>query len=72
MTEQQKTAERLARIETNIEQIATVLKELVQDHEARIRELERENARQAGVLKLIGWLGAPATAAVIFFLAKVQ
>lgn len=73
MTDNEKqTAERLASIETDIKQIGTVLKELVQDHENRIRYLEHENARQAGVLKLIGWLGAPATAAVIFFLAKVQ
>lgn len=94
MTDEQKTAERLARIETNLEQIGTVLKELVQDHERRLRiaetqlaaqmalvqvvekqnviidELRRKSERQEGVLKLIGWLGAPTSAAVIFFLAK--
>lgn len=72
MNDEQKTAERLARIESNIEQIGTVLKGLVQDHEMRIRELERESGRIAGVLKLISWLGAPTVAAVAFFLSKMH
>lgn len=69
---EKQTAERLASIETNIKQIGTVLKELVQDHENRLRYLEHENARQAGVLKLISWLGAPTVAAVAFFLSKMH
>lgn len=69
MNEQQ-TVERLARIETQIERIADVLEKAVGDHETRIRALEADSLRTAGVLKLIGWLGAPSTAAVIYFLAS--
>lgn len=71
MTPEQQTAERLARIETNIERIANVLEKTTQDHESRIRELERAQERTAGVLKLVGWLGAPVTAAVVLFIAKM-
>lgn len=68
MNEQQQ-AERLARIETNIERMAKTLEDIARDHEARIRALEADSQRQAGVLKLIGWLGAPGTAAIVYFLA---
>lgn len=71
MNEQQ-AAERLARIETNIERIANLLEKTSQDHEARIRDLERQQERTMGVMKLVGWLGAPMTAAVVLFLSKVH
>ncbi len=70
MNEAQQTAERIARIETHLERIATVLEKTTQDHETRIRSLESDNQRTAGVLRLVGWLGAPATAGIILFLAS--
>ena len=70
MNDAQQTAERIARIETHLERIATVLEKTTQDHETRIRSLEGDNLRTAGVIKLVTWLGAPATAGVIWFLAS--
>jgi CO dehydrogenase nickel-insertion accessory protein CooC1 len=70
MSPEQQTAERIARIETHLERIAVVLEKTTQDHEARIRALEASDQRNTGVLKLIGWLGAPTTAAVVVFLAS--
>lgn len=71
MTDQQ-AAERLARIESNIERIALLLEKTSHDHEMRIRELERQVERTTGVLRLIGWLGAPMTAAIVLFMAKAH
>lgn len=69
MTDQQ-TAERLARMETHLERMATVLEKTAQDHEDRLRKLESSVQLVLGVLKLIGWLGAPMAAGLILFLAK--
>ena len=66
------TAERIARIETNLERIATVLESAMQDHERRLRAAEEQLQRQAGVLGLIKWLGAPLVAAVLVFVAKFK
>ncbi len=65
----QPNIERLARIETNIERMAKTLEEIARDHEHRLRALEASEQRNTGVLKLVAWLGAPTTAAVIVFLA---
>lgn len=46
------------------------LKKIADDHETRIRHLEKLVQLVLGVLKLLAWLGAPSTAAVIFFLAS--
>ncbi len=70
MTPEEKAVDRLARIETNIESMASTLKTIADDHEKRIRTLETGHASQNGVIKLIGWLGAPTTAALIVFLAS--
>jgi hypothetical protein len=69
MSPEQQSADRLARIETNIASMAETLKRIADDHEHRIRYLEAENLRQSGVLKLVAWLGAPGAAAVVLFLA---
>jgi len=69
MNDAQQTAERIARIETHLERIAVVLEKTTLDHEQRLRELERQQERTAGVLKLVGWLGAPAASAIVLFLA---
>lgn len=69
MTEQQ-TAERIARIETNLERIAVVLEKTMEDHESRLRTLEHNEQRITGVIKLVAWLGAPTTAALVLFLAN--
>lgn len=71
-TPEQQTAERIARIETHLERIAVVIEKTTQDHESRIRDLERQQERTTGVLKLVGWLGAPATAAIVVFLSKMN
>jgi hypothetical protein len=69
MNEQQAATDRLVRIETNMLSLAETLKKIADDHETRLRQLEADNARLAGVLKLVAWLGAPTTAAVFLFLA---
>lgn len=69
MNEQQ-SIERLARIETNIAAMADTLKRIADDHEKRLRYLENNAERMQGVVKLVAWLGAPGTAAVIFFVAS--
>lgn len=69
MNEQQ-NIERLARIETNIAAMADTLKRIADDHEKRLRTLENNSERMQGVLKLVAWLGAPGTAAVVLFLAS--
>jgi hypothetical protein len=63
------TIDRLARIETSIERIAVTLETVTRDHETRLRELEREMLQTRGVMKLLGWLGAPSLAAIVVFLA---
>lgn len=75
--EQQQTAERIARIETNLERLAesqdrliTVVERVTNSLELRVRTLEHNEQRVHGVLKLIGWLGAPATAGIVLFLAQ--
>lgn len=65
----EQTTDRLARIETNIERIASVLEDVTKDHEKRLRELESKQARAEGVLKLISFIGAPGVAAIVVFLA---
>lgn len=75
--EQQQTAERIARIETNLERLAesqdrliTVVERVTNSLELRVRNLEQEQHKMQGVLKLVGWLGAPATAGIVLFLAQ--
>lgn len=65
----QQSIERLVRIETQLERITVVLEKTVDDLQKRVRVLEELVQRLLGVLKLIAWLGAPSTAAVIVFLA---
>lgn len=67
MNEQQ-NIERLARIETNIQSMAETLKRIADDHEKRLRGLEQNAERVVGVLKVIGWLGAPTFATLLYFL----
>lgn len=67
MNEQQ-NIERLARIETNIQSMAETLKRIADDHEKRIRLLEEIIQRVVGVLKVIGWLGAPTFATILYLL----
>lgn len=69
MNEQQ-SIERLARIETNIAAMAETLKRIADDHEKRLRALENNNERLQAVVKLVMWLGAPGTAAVVLFFAS--
>jgi predicted neutral ceramidase superfamily lipid hydrolase len=70
MSSEHQTAERLARIETNMERIATAVEKALGDHEDRIRKLESLVERLVGVLKVFAWLGAPTTAALFFMLAR--
>ena len=69
MNEQQ-SIERLARIETNIAAMAETLKRIADDHEKRLRTLENNSERLQAIVKLVMWLGAPGTAAVVLFLAS--
>lgn len=65
----EKNLERLARIETHLETLATTLKQIAADHEGRIRHLEGDNSRMHGILKLVSFIGAPGVAALVVFFA---
>lgn len=71
------TAVELARLRTELQgtnsamgRIADAVEKALGDHETRLRVVEAAQLRTAGVLKVAGWLGAPATAGIIVFLAR--
>lgn len=53
-----------------IERIAASIERSINDHESRLRQLESEQLKASGVIRLIAWLGAPSFAAILFFLVK--
>ncbi len=69
MTTESETIDRLARIETNIERIASVLEDVTKDHETRLRKVEEKQAHLDGIVKLLTFIGAPGVAAIVVFLA---
>lgn len=54
----------------SVASIADSLKVMLNDHESRLRKIETDQQRALGVLKLLGWLGAPATAGIVLFIAQ--
>jgi type III secretory pathway component EscV len=69
--------DRLARIETNLDNITETLKELVieqnkaiRDLTARVNKLEEHKQQVNTIVALVKWLGASLTAAIVFFIAK--
>ena len=64
------TAVEIALLRSEVGRIADVVEKVIGDHETRIRNLEGDQLRTNGVLKLIGWLGAPAAAGVVLVLSK--
>lgn len=65
-----KTAVEIALLRSEVTRIANVVERVIQDHESRLRNLEQIQLAQGGVLRLIGWLGAPTAAAMLYFVAR--
>lgn len=69
--------ERLVRIETNVESLVLELKRIAGQQATelrglseRVRALEHSNERMQAIVKLVAWMGAPGTAAVVLFIAS--
>ena len=80
----QQTLAKLIRIEANVEAMTEALKRIADKHDEeldehkeqlrelgeRLRALEHSNERLQAITKLVMWLGAPGTAAVVVFIAS--
>jgi len=72
-------AERLVRIETNLENLVVLLKrqqdetdQAVKELKKKVEQLSTEIERTKGVVGFIKWLGAPLVAAMILVAGKFQ